>query len=32
MIAELFKVKNGKLIQVEALVLKVPYNTPSVWQ
>jgi hypothetical protein len=30
MIAELFKVKDGK-IQVEALVLKVPYNTPSVW-
>ena len=32
LIAELFKVKNGKLIQVEALVLKVPYNTPSVWR
>ncbi len=31
LIAELFKVKDGKLIQVEALVLKVPYNTPSVW-
>ena len=32
LIAELFKVQDGKLIQVEALVLKVPYNTPSVWQ
>ena len=31
LIMELFKVKDGKLIQVEALVLKVPYNTTSVW-
>ncbi|MDB6043887.1 MAG: hypothetical protein JWM63_2438 [Gammaproteobacteria bacterium] len=32
LIGELFKVQDGKLRQVEALVLKVPYNTASVWK
>jgi hypothetical protein len=32
LIGELFRVKDGKLIQVEALVLKVPYNTVSFWK
>ncbi len=31
-ITELFKVKDGKLRQIEALVLQVPYNTLSVWK
>ncbi|MDP9052486.1 MAG: hypothetical protein M3O31_17465 [Acidobacteriota bacterium] len=32
LIGELFRVKNGKIVQIEALVLKVPYNTVSFWQ
>lgn len=32
LIGELFRIKNGKLVQVEALVLKVPYNTVSSWK
>jgi hypothetical protein len=32
LIGELFRVKDGKLVQVEALVLKVPYNTVSFWK
>jgi hypothetical protein len=32
LIGELFRVKDGKLIQVEALVLKIPYNTVSFWK
>jgi hypothetical protein len=32
LIGELFRVKDGKLVQVEALVLKVPYNTVSYWK
>jgi hypothetical protein len=31
LIGELFRVKDGKIVQVEALVLKVPYNTVSFW-
>jgi hypothetical protein len=31
-IGELFRVKNGRIIQVEALVLKAPYNTVSYWK
>jgi hypothetical protein len=31
LIGELFRVQDGKIRQVEALVLKVPYNTASVW-
>ena len=31
LIGELFRVQDGKIRQVEALVLKVPYNTVSVW-
>jgi hypothetical protein len=31
LIGELFRVKDGKLVQIEALVLKVPYNTISYW-
>jgi len=31
MIAELFKVENGKLRQIEALVLNVPYVMPTGW-
>jgi hypothetical protein len=31
-IGELFRVNNGKLVEVEALVLKAPYNTVSYWK
>jgi len=31
MIGELFKIKDGKIHQVEAVLLNVPYNTPSAW-
>jgi hypothetical protein len=31
MIGELFKIKDGKIHRVEAVLLNVPYNTPSAW-
>jgi hypothetical protein len=31
MIGELFKIKNGKIYQVEAVLYTVAYNTPSAW-
>ena len=31
MIAEVFKVKNGKLTQIEAVLTTVPYGMPSGW-
>jgi len=31
MIGELFKIKDGKISQVEAVLLTVPYYTPSAW-
>lgn len=30
-IGELFKIKNGKIQQIEALVLNVPYGMPTGW-
>jgi hypothetical protein len=30
-IGELFKIRNGKIVRVEALVLNVPYGMPSGW-
>jgi len=30
-ILELFKIKNGKLLQIEAVMAGVPYNMPPVW-
>jgi hypothetical protein len=29
--AELFKIKNKKIVQVEAVLLSVPYGMPSGW-
>lgn len=31
LIAELFKIENGKIREIQALVIQVPYDTPSVW-
>jgi len=31
MIGEVFKIKDGKIHRVEAVLLTVPYNTPSAW-
>jgi hypothetical protein len=28
---ELFKIKNGKILQIEVIMVGVPYNTPSAW-
>jgi len=30
-ICELFKVRNGKLLRIEALVASVPYGMPTGW-
>jgi hypothetical protein len=30
-ILELFKIKNGKILQIEAIMAGVPYNMPPVW-
>jgi hypothetical protein len=30
-VAELFKIKNGKIYRIEALVLNVPYGMPTGW-
>lgn len=30
-ILELFKIRNGKILQIEATMAEVPYNMPSVW-
>lgn len=30
-IGELFKFRNGKILQIQALITPVPYRTPSVW-
>lgn len=32
MIGELFKIKNGKIYRIEAVLLSVPYGMPSGWQ
>jgi hypothetical protein len=32
MIGELFKIKDGKIHRIEAVLLNVPYNTPSAWK
>jgi hypothetical protein len=31
-IGELFKIRNGKILQIEALVLNVPYGMPTGWK
>lgn len=30
-ILELFKIKSGKLLQIQAVMTNVPYNMPPVW-
>lgn len=31
LLAELFKIKNGKIHQIEAILTGVPFGTPSGW-